>query len=372
MLLKGVVISAVAGLLLYVSVTVIEGFFTLIIMGKSYQMNSTIKEFGENLVNRIIKVVKLITVLYWITVTLTQFHIYEPVLEWLLGLLNLKWVLGEGEVTISVKGILVFGLVVLLTIWISRFIRLLLEKEIFPRMKMGRGVPGIISLIVRYFIITVGFIVAMAVLGIKMSSLTILIGALGVGIGFGLQDLINNLVSGFILVFERPIQVGDIVQFGTREGKVKEIGIRSSTIRTYEGSEVIVPNGHLISNELINLTLSDPLMRIEIDIGAEFGTEPQEVIDILTYQAKLHPNIEKNPNPFCIYFGYGDYSLKFRLYCYTYEINSRLRIRSELNLAIHSALQDAKIKIPFPRQDLNIKSEENFKLAGKKDNPGAK
>jgi len=298
--------------------------------------------------------VKLITMTYWLTVMLRQFLLYDPVLKWLTNLINQKWILND-NVTISVKSILLFGITIFLTIWISRFIRLLLEKEIFPRMKLGRGVPGIISLITRYFIITIGFLVALGTLGINLDSLTILIGALGVGIGFGLQDLINNLVSGFIIIFERPIQTGDVVQFGSREGTVKEIGIRSSTIRTYEGSEVIVPNGHLISNELTNLTLSDPLMRIEIDIGAEFGTEPQEVIDILTYQAGLHPDLEKNPKPFCVYFGYGDYSLKFRLYCYTYQINSRLRIRSELNLAIHSALKEANIKIPFPKQDLNVK-----------------
>ena len=357
MFIKGVVISTIAGLLLYVSVTIVEGFFTLIIMGKSYQMISTVKNYGDMLIDKIIKVVKLITFFYWLTVMLRQFQLYNPVLEWLLGILNSKWIINP-TTTISLRSILLFFLTIFLTIWITKFIRLVLEKEVFPRVKLGRGIPGIISLIIRYSLITVGFIIGLATLGINLDKLTILVGALGVGIGFGLQDLINNLISGFILIFERPIQVGDVVQFGTREGKVKEIGIRASTIRTYDGSEVIVPNGKLISNELINLTLSDPLMRIEIDIGVAFGTEPQSVIDILVYQANLHPDTEKIPKPFAIYFGFGDYSLKFKLYAYTYKINERLRIRSELNLAIHNAIKDANIEIPYPQQELSIKMAE--------------
>ena len=121
---------------------------------------------------------------------------------------------------------------------------------------------------------------------------------------------------------------------------------------------MIVPNGKLISNELVNLTLSDPLLRVEIDIGADYDSDPQEVIDILVMQAKLHPDVTKNPEAFAIFLGYGDFALKFRLYSYTYEVNSRLRIRSELNLAIGAAFKEAGIKIPFPIQDLNVKLVE--------------
>lgn len=203
-------------------------------------------------------------------------------------------------------------------------------------------IESFFSLLIRVGIITIGFILSLAVLGINLDKLTIILGALGVGIGFGLQDIINNLISGFILVFERPIQVGDTVKFGEREGIVKEIGIRASTIKTYNGTEVIVPNGKLVSNELVNLTLSDPMVRIEIDIKAEYGTDPQSVIDILSMQAKLHEDILENPEPFAIFFGYGEYALSFRLYTYTTQVNSRLRIRSELNLAITEAFQKGR------------------------------
>jgi small-conductance mechanosensitive channel len=225
-------------------------------------------------------------------------------------------------------------------------------------MHLSRGVPGIINLLLRVGLISIGFILSLAVLGINLDKLTILLGALGVGIGFGLQDIINNLISGFILVFERPIQVGDTVKFGEKEGIVKSIGIRASTIKTYDGTEVIVPNGMLVSNELVNLTLSDQMLRVEIDIKTEYGTDPQSVIDILTMQAKLHEDILDNPEPFAIFFGYGDYALSFRLYTYTTTVDSRLRIRSELNLAISEAFKEAGIKIPVPKQDIHVKVED--------------
>jgi len=359
-LFTGIVVSIMAGLLLLVSLTIMEGFFKLVIMGNDSHMYGRVREYGDKLLLRIIRVLKLAATIYWIGLVLRSFLIYAPLIDWFKGIMESKWVVGT--VSISLNGIVLFGVILFISIWISRFLRLVLDKEIFPRVKMGRGVPGMISLIIRVVIITIGIFMSLGVLGVDFNKLTILMGALGVGIGFGLQDIINNLISGFILVFERPIQVGDTVQFGDREGKVKEIGIRSSTIKTYDGSEVIVPNGKLISNELINLTLSDPILRVEIDVGTEYGSNPQEVIDILVMQAKLHPDVTQHPESFAIFLGFGDYSLNFRLYAYTLEVNARLRIRSELNLAIYQALEEAKIKIPFPIQDLNVQ------ITDKKDN----
>lgn len=357
-LFTGCVKSIMAGLLINVCVIVVNGFFSFIIMGNASQMYGVVKDYGNMLVNRIFTLVKFLAIIYWISIVLKKYLIYNEVIGWLQDILQTKWVVND-EMTISLKGIILFGLVIFLAIWIARFLRLILEKEVFPRVKLGRGVPGMISLIIRYTIITLGFVLSLGVLGVDMTKLTILLGALGVGIGFGLQDIINNLISGFILIFERPIQVGDTVQFGEREGKVKEIGIRSSTIKTYDGSEVIVPNGKLISNELINLTLSDPILRIEINIGTEYGCDPQEVIDILVMQAKLHPDVIPTPEAFAIFFGYGDYALNFRLYAYTLEVNGRLKIRSELNLAIFQAFKEANINIPYPIQDLNVNIQKD-------------
>lgn len=369
-LFTALLVSIMSGLLIIVSVTIIEAFLKLIIMGNASEMYGSILDYGEKLILRILNLVKFIATIYWITIVLEAFLIYGPLLEWLMMILESKWVVGT--VTISLKGILLFVFILFVSIWLSRFIRLLLEKEVFPRVKTGRGVPGIINLILRVIIMTTGIVLALAVLGVDFNKLTILMGALGVGIGFGLQDIINNLISGLVLVFERPIQVGDTVQFGAREGKVEEIGIRSSTIKTYDGSEVIVPNGKLISNELINLTLSDPILRIEVNLGVDYGSNPQEVIDILVMQAKLHPDVTNSPEAFAIFLGFGDFSLNFRLYAYTTEVNSRLRIRSELNLAIFQALDEAKIKIPYPIQNLNINMQDKNDITKKKEIPKKK
>lgn len=351
-LFTGVIVAVVSALLIAVSFIVIEGFLNLIIMRNTSQMYDMVKDYGKMLVTRITTVVKILAIAFWVQLVLKRFLVYDKVLDWLESIFNSKWAVGE--ITISVNGILLFFLVIFLSIWLSKFMRLLLDKEIFPRVKLSRGVPGMINLILTYTMVTIGFLLSLGVLGINLDNLTILLGALGVGIGFGLQDVINNLISGFILVFERPIQVGDTVQFGTKEGLVKQIGIRASTIKTYDGSEVIVPNGKLVSQELINLTLSDPILRIEIDLGTEYGCEPQDVIDILVMQAKLHPDVTDSPEAFAIFFGFGDYELKFRLYAYTLEVNRRLGIRSELNLAIFQALKDAEIHIPYPIQNLNV------------------
>lgn len=356
---NGFIISLLAAVLIYVCVVIIEGFFNLIILGSNSETYGILSEYGAKLVNRIITVVKLIGLIYWFRIALNRFLIFDVIMGWFQDILDFKWVVND--MTFSFKGILLFILIIYVSVWIARFLKLLLDKEVFPRVKLSRGIPGIIGFTVRFAIVTIGLIIAFTVLGINLDKLTILIGALGVGIGFGLQDIMNNLISGFILIFERPIQVGDTIQFGDKEGIVQEIGIRSSNIKTYNGSEVIVPNGKLISNELINLTLSDHVARVEINVGTEYGSDPQEVIDILVMQAKLHDKVAKNPEAFAIFFGYGDYALNFRLYAYTTYVNSRLSIRSELNLAIFQALKEADITIPYPIQDLNLnidKSEE--------------
>ncbi len=150
---------------------------------------------------------------------------------------------------------------------LSRFVRFVLDEEVYPRVALGRGLPSTISVLTNYGILTLGFFVAISVAGIDLSRLTIILGALSVGIGFGLQNVVNNFVSGLILVFERPIQVGDTVEVGQLLGHVKRIGFRSSTVRTYDGAEVIVPNGNLIASEVINWTLSDRTRRIIIPLG---------------------------------------------------------------------------------------------------------
>ena len=362
-LASGIVRSLTLALMFYIIVVFLEGVFLFILKDRSGKRRSSVEEYGGKLERRISSIIRLVAIIYWLLFTLAFFYIKDEVLEGIKNFLNLKWIVGE--MTISLKGILMFILVIFVTIWIIKFIKLVLEKEVFPRVKLSRGVPAIISLIVRYFIATMGFFLALAIVGVDLGKLTILAGAIGVGIGFGLQDLFNNLISGFILVFERPVHVGDVVKFANMEGHVKSIGIRSSTIRIWDGTEVIVPNGKIISNELINLTLSDQLMRLDLELGVAYGTDPHGVIDILTYTATMHPDVIKTPKPFAIFLGYGESAIKFKLFFWTSLIGERMRIRSEVTLAVSDAMKNAGIEIPYPQQDVHVKIIEKLDLPGK-------
>jgi small-conductance mechanosensitive channel len=181
-----------------------------------------------------------------------------------------------------------------------------------------------------------------------------------VGIGFGLQNIFNNLVSGLILAFERPIQTGDIIQISNLNlmGEVKEIGIHASIVRTFDGAEVVVPNGNLISNEMINWTLSDQRRRQEIIVGVAYGTDINKVLEILNEVVPAQDNVLKNPPPLIIFIGFGESSLDFRVLFWTHFDNG-LGTKSRVGTAIDEAFKKAKIEIPFPQRDLHLRSVDD-------------
>jgi potassium efflux system protein len=225
-------------------------------------------------------------------------------------------------------------------------------------MQMPRGVPGAISMLANYVIIGLGFLIAVTAAGFDLSRLVIILSALGVGIGFGLQNIVNNFFSGLILIFERPIQVGDVVELNSLLGTVKRIGIRSSTIRTYDGSEVIVPNANLISNEVINWTLSDKLRRVQINVGTTYSSDPARVLEILRTVVKDHPDILQSPEPIFLFEEFGDSSLNFNLRFWTASPETWLQLRSEISVKIYHALKTNGIEIPFPQRDLHLRSAD--------------
>jgi small-conductance mechanosensitive channel len=179
----------------------------------------------------------------------------------------------------------------------------------------------------------------------------------GVGVGFGLQNVVNNFVSGLILLFERPIQVGDSVQLGTLTGEVKRIGIRSSTVRTFDGAEVIVPNANLVSDQVTNWTLSDRMRRIDLDIGIAYGTDPQRVVAVLTEVARSSPGVLPEPAPVVLFLGFGDSALNFQVRAWTARFEEWMKTRSDLGLAVQMALRAEGIDIPFPQRDVRIVRE---------------
>jgi small-conductance mechanosensitive channel len=189
-----------------------------------------------------------------------------------------------------------------------------------------------------------------------MDRFTFLVGALGVGIGFGLQNVVNNFVSGLILLYERPVQKSDIVEVGSLLGEVRRIGIRSSTVRTYDGAEVIVPNASLISQEVVNWTLSDRTRRIEIPLGVAYGTDPGRLIDLLLTAVKGQRGVLETPQPVALFQGFGDSSLDFVVRFWTAEFDRWSQVSSDVRASIYEAVRQAGIEIPFPQRDLHLRT----------------
>ncbi|MCJ7754955.1 MAG: mechanosensitive ion channel, partial [Thermoanaerobaculales bacterium] len=218
-----------------------------------------------------------------------------------------------------------------------------------------------ISKVTHYVVVVVGVMVAATAAGLDFSRINLIVGALGVGIGFGLQNVVNNFVSGLILLFERPIRVGDRVEISQLSGVVTDIGMRASIVRTWQGAEVIVPNANLISSEVINWTLSDESHRMEISVGVAYGTDPQTVIDLLVLVAVGHPDVFRDPEPVALFLGFGESSLDFELRAWTG--GDFVRVASELRVAINTALAEAGIEIPFPQRDLHLRTVDEACVA---------
>jgi small-conductance mechanosensitive channel len=210
-------------------------------------------------------------------------------------------------------------------------------------------------LLIRLAIFTLGFLIAIAASGIPIDKITIILGALSVGIGFGLQTIVNNLVSGIILAFERPIQIGDTIQVGAVEGVVKDIGIRASKIKNWDGAEVIIPNGDLLAHHLTNWTLSDKIRRVELTIGVAYESDMDLVTELI--QKELGTDeIMKLPAPKVFLQTFGDNSVNFRVLFWVDDVDIWVSIRDQVMRGIFKSFKENGIEIPFPQRDLHVKS----------------
>jgi small-conductance mechanosensitive channel len=272
--------------------------------------------------------------------------------------------LGFAKTGVTLGDLGAFFIILWLSWLLARFVSFVLREEIFPRLHMKQGVPFALTTFTRYMIIAVGFIAAVSVIGIPLDRLTIVLSALGVGIGFGLQGLVNNVVSGFVLLTERPIRLRDKIEVEGVLGHVSDIGIRASTIRTFDGAEVIVPNGDLISQRVVNWTLSARRQRVTIPVGVAYGTDPNQVLGILRKVAAADKGVFKDPAPLALFRGFGDSSLDFELRIFM-DPSDVLDVPSAVTVAINAALKKAAIEIPFPQRDLHLRGVPgSFSFAG--------
>jgi len=297
--------------------------------------------------------VRWLSVGAWAYFTLDGLGVIGPVASAGATLLGARYV--RGSVSVSLGDVAAFALTVWAVFLLSSFVRFVLDEEVYPRVRLPRGAAYALATIVHYLIIVSGFVFAVAALGIDLNRVTILAGALGVGVGIGLQSVVANFVSGLILLLERRLHVGDAVQLGTLEGRIREIGIRATTIRTWDGAEVIVPNAALTSERVTNWTLSDTLRRVTLDVGVAYSADPRHVLEILRSVATAHPKALSDPPPLALCTGFGDSALKFELRVWT-SVEDAESFLSQLAIAVHGALSAAKIEIPFPQRDVHIRN----------------
>lgn len=263
-----------------------------------------------------------------------------------------------GDVTV-VPSRLITGLFLFAILWmLSRWFRNKLDKKWLAPTQLGPGAKETLVSITGYIGFILAILVALSVGGMDLSNLAIIAGALSVGIGFGLQNIVNNFVSGLILLFERPIKRGDWIVVGGTEGYVKRISVRSTVIQTFDRADVIVPNSELISTQVTNWMLDDLRGRVRVPVGVAYGSDTARVRTLLLDSARFHGLVVTDgslPQPNVLFMGFGESSLDFELRCFIGDIDQRLAVRSDLNFAIDAAFRENGIQIPFPQRDLHVR-----------------
>jgi small-conductance mechanosensitive channel len=345
----------------YALLRILEGLIVLVLRLRPVRALRVVDHRRGRIASVALRGVRTALLVLWGVTTLELFRLREPLFAAFGSLFGAT--LRVRELEISLGGVFAFGVALAVSWGISRLLRALLEEDVFPRFSTQRGVPYAVSTFVGYAVLTVGFLLALAAAGIDFGRVVLFASALGVGIGLGLQDVVKNFVSGAILLFERPIQIGDAVQLGDLLGVVQRIGLRSSTVRSMDGAEVIIPNGQLVAEPIVNWTLSDRRRRITLPVGAAYGSDPERVIAILLEAAHAHPRVLAEPAPSAVFMGFGESACDFQLFAWTASFDDWVQTRSELAMAVGRALREAGIEIPFPQREVHLRSADPEALA---------
>ncbi len=353
LLIRGVYSSFNISIIFFLSANLLTGLSSLLLAISPLERSNIVKSKREYILSRWSAGIGFIAIIGWVYYALSAFRVNDAIINGLVDLFITRFSIGAIE--LSLGNIFAFFLTIQISIWLSRLVRFVLEEEVYVRRSGDKErAQGAILLMVRYSFISIGVILAFAAAGIQLSSITVIIGALGVGIGFGLQSIFNNLVSGIILAIERPMQLGDVVEVHDLLGVVKDIGFRASTIRTYDGSEVIVPNGDFVSSKLINWTLSDKKRRLTVEIRTSFNTDPNLVLDTLKQVAVEDDLVLKNPAPIARFLGFGESFLEFQLMYWIPDYDNSFSMGTRVTNSVYQRLKDEHIEFPLPRQEVVI------------------
>jgi len=345
---SGTLNSAYLALLLIATRRLLEGVWAFLLRVRPLNRLRLVEPYRIFLEARAHVILGFLTSTAWLIATLNLFGILTPTAAVARRILGAD--LTHGALQISIGDVIAFFITIYASFLVSSMVRVVLEEEVFPRFRLRPGLPYALTSLLRYAIIFVGFILAVLVLGINLDRVTILGGAFGIGVGFGLQNVVNNFVSGLIVLFERPVRVGDAVQIGDVQGEVRRIGIRSSTVRTWDGAEVVVPNSMLVSDKVTNWTPTDRRRRISIPVNVAYGSAPDDVLKVLGAVAQQNSALLPAPMPQPLFLGFGDYALKFELRVWTDRLDRVDALKTELGIAVYGALREANIAIAVARE----------------------
>jgi len=274
-----------------------------------------------------------------------------------------------GETHITLWTILYFIFLTFILFYVTNKLRKWLIYGLLAKSKIDLGVRVAVGTIFKYVILAIGLIVVLQTVGIDLSTLTILAGALGIGIGFGLQNVTNNLVSGIIILFERPIKVGDRIEVGNISGDVIKISMRATTIITNDNISIIVPNSEFISSRVINWSHVDRNVRLNFSVGVSYREDPEVIKKVLLEVANENEGVLKNPKPDVLFSDFGDSYIEFNLRIWTREyINRPGVIKSQLYYAIFKKFKEYNIEIPYPHRDIVIRNLDEIKTLVQKKN----
>ena len=331
---------------------VINGVFIMAIDALSDDLR-IIERKGPQLIQNVARLVRWGAVAAWIAAALSALLLWDPLSRMVSQVLQAGWSVGENQ--LSLADVLLFFATVWFGAVLGRWVALVLEFDVLDRLPLPHGMSVTMASIVQYALTAIAFFVALAVVGVNVGQLTIIGGALSVGVGFGLQTIVNNFISGLILAFERPVSIGDTIQLGDLEGVVTKIGIRASVIRATTGAEVIVPNGRLLDRDLVNWTRSDRSRRLEVLVSVEYGTDPMAIVSLVPAVVARHRDVRHAPAPVCLFTGFGESSTDFVVRFWT-DAFDYAGVCSDIRLALNEALVSAGYSVPFPQRDLHLRS----------------
>lgn len=260
------------------------------------------------------------------------------------------------EVGITPSHLVVAVLAIIISLVASKVIRSMLQKHLFKSLDIDQGLQYALLRFTHYVILIIGVYIGLKTVNIPLGAVIGLFAVIGVGIGFGLQNIAANFISGIILLLERPVKIGDRLEVNDVWGDVKKINLRTTLIETPDKISIIVPNSKLLENDVINYSYGDTRIRLQVPVGIAYGSDCEKATEILIQVAQDNDRILKNPEPKVWFTDFGDSSLNFRLLCWIANAARKNDITSELNYAIDRAFREGNIEIPFPQRDLHVRS----------------